>query len=50
MVTSNIRRISNELDAVVGDGHGSDKVKPLKLFEKIIRRWCRLAAWSIDEA
>jgi adenine-specific DNA-methyltransferase len=30
----------NELDAVVGKGHGFDTVKPLRLFEKIIQIWC----------
>jgi adenine-specific DNA-methyltransferase len=30
----------NELDAIVGKGHGFDTVKPLKLFKKIIQLWC----------
>lgn len=30
----------NELDAIVGKGHGFDTVKPLKLFKKIIHLWC----------
>lgn len=30
-----------ELDHVVGKGHGFDTVKPLKLFKKIIQIWCR---------
>jgi adenine-specific DNA-methyltransferase len=30
----------NELDAIMGKGHGFDTVKPLKLFEKIILLWC----------
>lgn len=30
----------NELDAVVGKGHGFETVKPLKLFTKIIQIWC----------
>lgn len=30
----------NELDAIVGDGHGFETVKPLKLFQKIIQLWC----------
>jgi adenine-specific DNA-methyltransferase len=38
----------NELDAVVGDGHGFDTVKPLKLFEKIIHLWCRPDGLVLD--
>lgn len=30
----------NELDAIVGKGHGFDTVKPLKLMTKIIQLWC----------
>lgn len=30
----------NELDAIVGKGHGFETVKPLRLFEKIIQLWC----------
>ena len=30
-----------ELDKIVGKGHGFDTVKPLKLFKKIIQIWCR---------
>lgn len=30
----------NELNMVVGKGHGFDTVKPLKLFKKIIQLWC----------
>jgi adenine-specific DNA-methyltransferase len=30
----------NEIDAIVGKGHGFETVKPLKLFEKIIQLWC----------
>jgi adenine-specific DNA-methyltransferase len=30
-----------ELDQIVGKGHGFDTVKPLKLFKKIIQIWCR---------
>jgi adenine-specific DNA-methyltransferase len=30
----------NELNAIVGKGHGFDTVKPLKLFKKIIQLWC----------
>jgi adenine-specific DNA-methyltransferase len=30
----------NELDAVIGKGHGFATVKPLKLFKKIIQIWC----------
>lgn len=31
----------NELDAVVGKGHGFETVKPLKLIKKIIQLWCK---------
>lgn len=30
----------NELNAVIGKGHGFDTVKPLKLIKKIISLWC----------
>ncbi len=30
----------NELDAILGKGHGFQTVKPLKLFKKIIQLWC----------
>lgn len=30
----------NELDAIVGKGHGFQTVKPLKLIKKIIQLWC----------
>jgi adenine-specific DNA-methyltransferase len=30
----------NELDAMVGDDHGFETVKPLRLFERIIQIWC----------
>ncbi|WP_083960476.1 site-specific DNA-methyltransferase [Methylomonas lenta] len=30
----------NELNSIVGKGHGFDTVKPLKLFKKIIHLWC----------
>lgn len=29
-----------ELDAILGRGHGFDTVKPLKLFKKIVNLWC----------
>lgn len=29
-----------ELDAIVGNGHGFDTVKPLRLMKKIIQLWC----------
>jgi adenine-specific DNA-methyltransferase len=38
----------NELDAVVGDGHGFDTVKPQKLFEKIVHLWCRPDGLVLD--
>jgi adenine-specific DNA-methyltransferase len=30
----------NELDKIVGDDHGFETVKPLRLFERIIQIWC----------
>jgi adenine-specific DNA-methyltransferase len=30
----------NELDAIVGKGHGFETVKPMKLISKIIQLWC----------
>jgi adenine-specific DNA-methyltransferase len=30
-----------ELDNIVGKGHGFETVKPLKLIKKIIQIWCR---------
>jgi adenine-specific DNA-methyltransferase len=30
----------NEIDAILGKGHGFETVKPLKLMEKIIQLWC----------
>lgn len=30
----------NELNAIVGRGHGFETVKPLKLFKKLIQIWC----------
>ncbi len=30
----------NELDQIMGKGHGFETVKPLKLFKKIIHLWC----------
>lgn len=30
----------NELNSIVGKGHGFDTVKPLRLFKKIIQLWC----------
>ena len=37
-----------ELDKIVGKGHGFDTVKPLKLFKKIIQIWCRPAGIVFD--
>lgn len=31
---------ARELNAIIGDSHGFETVKPLKLFEKIIQLWC----------
>ena len=30
----------DELDAIIGDEHGFETVKPLRLFERIIQIWC----------
>jgi adenine-specific DNA-methyltransferase len=38
----------NELDAIVGKGHGFDTVKPLKLMSKIIQLWCPADGLVID--
>lgn len=37
-----------ELDAIVGDRHGFQTVKPLQLFEKIIQLWCRPDGLVLD--
>jgi len=31
---------ARELNAIIGDSHGFETVKPLKLFEKIVQLWC----------
>ena len=31
---------ARELGAIVGDGHGFDTAKPIKLFSKIVQLWC----------
>lgn len=38
----------NELDAIMGKGHGFDTVKPLKLFTKIIQLWCPANGLVLD--
>lgn len=38
----------NELNAIIGKGHGFDTVKPLKLFKKIIHIWCPSAGIVMD--
>jgi len=38
----------NELDRIVGKGHGFDTVKPLKLIKKIIHLWCPPAGVVMD--
>jgi adenine-specific DNA-methyltransferase len=38
----------NELDAVVGDNHGFETVKPLKLIKKIVQLWCRPDGLVLD--
>lgn len=37
-----------ELDAIVGDRHGFQTVKPLQLFEKIIQIWCKPDGLVLD--
>ena len=37
-----------ELDAIVGDTHGFDTVKPLKLFSKIVQLWCPADGLVLD--
>jgi len=38
----------NELDYIVGKGHGFQTVKPLRLFEKVIQLWCPLSGLVLD--
>lgn len=38
----------NELDAILGKGHGFETVKPLKLFSKIISLWCPPSGLVLD--
>jgi adenine-specific DNA-methyltransferase len=38
----------NELDAIVGDDHGFETVKPLRLFERIIQIWCPPEGLVVD--
>lgn len=38
----------NELNSIVGKGHGFDTVKPLKLIKKIIQLWCPAAGLVMD--
>ncbi len=38
----------NELDDIVGKGHGFDTVKPLKLMTKIIQVWCPTDGFVLD--
>jgi len=38
----------DELDAIVGRGHGFTTVKPLKLFTKIIQLWCPPTGLVVD--
>jgi adenine-specific DNA-methyltransferase len=37
-----------ELDRIIGPGHGFKTVKPLKLFKKIIQIWCPLSGIVMD--
>ena len=38
----------NELDSIVGKGHGFQTVKPLRLFKKIIQIWCPPTGLVLD--
>lgn len=38
----------NELNAIVGKGHGFETVKPLKLFVKLIQLWCPSGGKVLD--
>ena len=38
----------NEFDAIVGDDHGFETVKPLRLFERIIQLWCPTDGLVVD--
>ena len=38
----------DELDAIVGKGHGFETVKPLKLIQKIIQIWCPPSGLVVD--
>jgi len=42
------QQASDELTAVVGEGHDFATVKPLKLFSKIIQLWCRPSGLVLD--
>lgn len=46
--TGRTREGLEELDAVVGKGHGFTTVKPLKLFKKIIQIWCPATGLVLD--
>ncbi len=39
---------ADELTSIVGDAHGFNTVKPLKLFEKIIQIWCPPDGVTLD--
>jgi adenine-specific DNA-methyltransferase len=39
---------ARELSAIVGDNHGFETVKPLKLFTKIIQLWCPPSGLVVD--
>ena len=39
---------SEELSEIMGKGHGFNTVKPLKLFEKIIKLWCPIDGLMLD--
>lgn len=39
---------AEELDQIVGKGHGFDTVKPMKLIKKLIQVWCRPTGLVID--
>lgn len=39
---------ARELSAIVGDDHGFETVKPLKLFSKVIQLWCPPSGLVVD--
>jgi adenine-specific DNA-methyltransferase len=46
--TGRSREGIEELDSIVGKGHGFQTVKPMKLFKKIIQLWCPPSGLVLD--